>query len=219
MIQTKISLKKVTGGLSILTLLVLLGLIYWKIEVKYWLPTPMPANYKVVSVGSKITHRKIAHYGANKNKFLHFYSPVCPCTKFNEDHYIKLVKQYSPAMEIIMVVSPEHLKEDFSKWTALGIDVLKDTDGSLAKMCGIYSTPQGVLLDKSNSLFFKGNYNKSRYCISPGSNYVSIALDSLKNENPAPIFNSNATIAYGCSYEKENNSTFAEIRSILNYGN
>jgi peroxiredoxin len=72
-------------------------------------------------------------------------------------------------------------------------------DSSLAASCGVYSTPQAVLLDNNSSLYYRGNYNRSRYCTDKKSNYAAIALDSLLANKPEPIFNPYAVTAYGCS--------------------
>ena len=72
-------------------------------------------------------------------------------------------------------------------------------DSSLASSCGVYSTPQAVLLDINNTLYYRGNYNKSRYCTDRKSNYAQMAIDSLLAHRGEPVFNQYALKAYGCS--------------------
>ena len=45
-----------------------------------------------------------------------------------------------------------------------GLDIPVLFDSSLAKACGVYSTPQAVLIDNNQNLYYRGNYNRSRYC-------------------------------------------------------
>ena len=75
---------------------------------------------------------------------------------------------------------------------------MTDTDGRIATACGVYSTPQAAILDGTGRLFFRGNYNVSRYCLAPGSEFARIALESLLAGKPAPVFPEIAMVAYGC---------------------
>jgi hypothetical protein len=72
-------------------------------------------------------------------------------------------------------------------------------DTSLATKCGVYSTPQAVILDAQGLLYYRGNYNKTRYCTDPNTSYANIALDSLLNDHQYPHFNQFALKAYGCT--------------------
>jgi hypothetical protein len=82
------------------------------------------------------------------------------------------------------------------------IIILIDKEEKLAKACGVYSTPQAAILQTDNKLFFRGNYNKSRYCTNKNSNFVQMALDSLIAKKNPPHFSELATDAYGCVLSK-----------------
>ena len=99
----------------------------------------------------------------------------------------------------IVVLSPKdkYTVEDIQEKFDLNLPI--SFDSSLAAKCGVISTPQAVILDKQQQLFFKGNYNKSRYCTDTKSDYARMAIDSLLNKNANPLFNRQAHIAYGCS--------------------
>ena len=79
----------------------------------------------------------------------------------------------------------------------LTVPILSDT--SLARACGVYSTPQAVLIDASHTLYYRGNYNRSRYCTDQKTNYAKMAIDSLLAQQQQPAFNQYALTAYGCS--------------------
>ena len=70
-------------------------------------------------------------------------------------------------------------------------------DKSIAVLCGVYSTPQAVLLDTNHKLYYRGNYNKSRYCTDKNSDYARMAIDSLLHHHE-PVNNEYALKAYGC---------------------
>lgn len=97
---------------------------------------------------------------------------------------------------MVLSKDKEYTQEDIQDKFDLDIPVLFDS--SIAAVCGVYSTPQAVLLDVGHNLYYRGNYNKSRYCTDPGSNYAEIAIDSLLNNNDNPVFNKYALNAYGC---------------------
>lgn len=48
------------------------------------------------------------------------------------------------------------------------------------------------------TLLFRGNYNVSRYCTDPGTEFACIALESVVNHTPLPPATQTALIAYGC---------------------
>jgi hypothetical protein len=83
------------------------------------------------------------------------------------------------------------------------VPVLVDKGEKLAKACGVYSTPQATIIQTDNKLYFRGNYNRSRYCTDKNSNFVQMALDSLIAFKAAPHFSALATQSYGCSIAQE----------------
>jgi len=79
-----------------------------------------------------------------------------------------------------------------------GIKIPVSFDTSLAALCGVYSTPQAVVLNPDHQLYYRGNYNKSRYCTDQKTNYAEQALNALLAHNNNIFFNSYALQAYGC---------------------
>jgi len=173
---------------------------FWYNEWVYSLPTPVPSNYKVIKTGTFIDLGDKLTTVNNKPVFIHFFNPDCPCSKFNIPHFKSLVKEYSDKIDFAVVVmnndkgyTASRVQEKFG----LTIPVLFDP--SIAVSCGVYSTRQAVLLDSKHKLYYRGNYNKSRYCSDKNSNYAQMAIDSLLNHNTTPVFNPYALTAYGCS--------------------
>jgi len=89
--------------------------------------------------------------------------------------------------------SAKQIKDKFD------IDIPVSFDSTLAAACGVYSTPQAVLVDAGRHLYYRGNYNKSRYCTDSRSNYAQMAIDSLFGNVPRPVFSGFALKAYGCT--------------------
>lgn len=195
----------------------LIGWIFWEHEIKYASPTPLPDNFKDVSVGSQIDLRSINLPGG-KSTVLHFFNPDCPCSKFNMKDFESLSKKYSKDINfyVILQSDDEDAEREFKKRYELDLPVLSDRDGMISDLCGIYSTPQAVILDKSSVIYFKGNYNKSRFCSRKETRYVEIALDSLMEDKPLPMFVQNElTLPYGCALPSDETSKEAGILSFF----
>ncbi len=95
----------------------------------------------------------------------------------------------------------------------MGVPYLIDAEGEIAAKCGVYSTPQAVLIDSKSQLYYRGNYNRARYCTDRKSNYAQMVIDSLLAQKTAPDFGLNATQAYGCGLpqnelKRKNKTTF-----------
>jgi peroxiredoxin len=195
----------------------LIGWIFWEHEIKYASPTPLPDNFKDVSVGSQIDLRSI-NLPEGKSTVLHFFNPDCPCSKFNMKDFESLSKKYSKKINFYVILQSDdkEAEREFKKRYELDLPVLCDRDGMISDLCGIYSTPQAVILDKSSVIYFKGNYNKSRFCTRKETRYVEIALDSLIEDKPLPMFVQNElTLPYGCALPSDETSKEAGFLSFF----
>ncbi len=197
--------KSMTKGLVLAWLFVLaVGIsgIFWHSAWKYSLPTPLPKNYHDVQQRAAIILPPSAKALATGQKplFLHFFNPDCPCSRFNMPQFRSLVQQYGDQVSFaIVVMSPQkftaaELQEKFD----LPHPVTVIGDSAIAAACGVYSTPQAVVLTADRHLFYRGNYNRSRYCNDEKTGFARLALDSLLQNHlsitPSPL----AYKAYGC---------------------
>jgi hypothetical protein len=182
-------------------LLLAIGGLFWQNEWVYSLPTPVPAAYKPIQTGEHIDV-ELGQYNNHNPLFLHFFNPDCPCSKFNIPHFKSLVKQYGDKVNFAVVVmtSRNYTAKQIQDKYDLTIPVLFDT--TLAVSCGVYSTPQAAIIDTDHNLYYRGNYNKSRYCTDKKSNYAQLALESLLNKKSPVLFNQLALKAYGCQLPK-----------------
>jgi peroxiredoxin len=193
----------------------LIGWIFWEHEIKYASPTTVPDNFADVSVGSKID-LPLMPLTKDKSTVLHFFNPDCPCSKFNMKDFESLSRKYNKDVNFIVVLQSdeEGAVEAFNEKYNLDLPVVADKAGTISDRCGIYSTPQAVILDKSAVIYFKGNYNKSRFCTRKETRYVEIALDSLIENKPLPLLVQNElTLPYGCSLPSDETS---EASAFLN---
>ena len=115
-------------------------------------------------------------------------------------HFKSLANKYADKINFAVVVmtsnknyTAKYIQEKFG----LTVPVLFDT--SLAVSCGVYSTPQAVLLNNNHTLYYRGNYNRNRYCTDQKSGYAQMAIDSLLANKQEPEFGKYALTAYGCS--------------------
>lgn len=188
------------GFILILVTTIFTGIafIFWHNQFIYSLPTPIPKNYRVVNISNNIHIPESLDLKNNKPVFLHFFNPDCPCSKFNISHFKSLVKQYhdEATFAIVVMSDKSYTAQQIQNKFDLYIPVLFDT--SIAVSCGVYSTPQAVIIDANQKLYYRGNYNRSRYCTDKKSNYAQQALDGLLHANNNTIFNQFALKAYGC---------------------
>lgn len=174
------------------------GALFWYNEWVYHLPTPVPENYKPIGQGKLISLN--GKFAADRSKplFLHFFNPDCPCSRFNVSNFKSLVKQYGRQVNFAIVVmsNKQFTAKEIQNKFDLNVPVL--FDASIATSCGVYSTPQAVLLDTEHKLYYRGNYNSSRYCTDEKTSYAKIAIAGLLHDHTTITFNHLALTAYGC---------------------
>lgn len=174
--------------------------IFWRNDLQYSLPTPVPEKYDPVKQGAKVNLKGKLDVEQDKPVLIHFFNPSCPCSRFNIKHVQSLIRHYKDKMSFAVVVlsktqsyTEEEIQDKF------GYDIPVSFDASIADICGVYATPQAVILDAGQNLYYRGNYNKSRYCTDKETNYAQMAIDSLLTNEHRPVFSASALKAYGCT--------------------
>lgn len=173
--------------------------LFWYNEWRYSLPTPVPKNYIAVMPGQKLHLPSSLQFPNNQPVFLHFYNPDCPCSAFNLPQFQALVRNYDNRVNFAIVVLSHHYftTEEIQKKFNLHIPICFDS--SLAAICGVYSTPQAVIVNRNGELYYRGNYNRSRYCADEKTSFAQIALEGFIRHENNLIFDQLALKAYGCS--------------------
>jgi thioredoxin-related protein len=192
-------MKKIIVAIWLVFLFCCVGALFWYNELVYHLPTPIPKNYKPVKNGTVIKLTGALNSYHDKPVFLHFFNPDCPCSRFNVANFKSIVKQYGGQVHFAVVVvnnkyyTAKQVQDKFD----FAVPVLIDT--TLATACGVYSTPQAVLLDARHQLYYRGNYNRARYCTDEKTSFAKMAVNGLLNNNLKLAFGPQALRAYGCS--------------------
>jgi hypothetical protein len=192
----------VKKSITIAWLLVIFGgiaYIFWYTDWKYSLPTPVPKQYRPVGAGTPVALNGKLAVAGDKPVFIHFFNPDCPCSRFNIPFFKALARKYGDRVSFAVVVlnNKEYTAKEVQK--KFDLDIPVSFDSTIAAECGVYSTPQAVLLDATRHLYFRGNYNRSRYCTDSRSNYAQMAIDSLFGHVSRPVFAHYALKAYGCT--------------------
>lgn len=171
---------------------------------QYSIPAPRPDGWEQPPLGTRVDLASLGHSSPSQPLFLNFLNPDCPCSRFNVAHLQGLLHRYGKQARFVAVLqgdrTPAELTAAFSR-LHLQMESVVDSSGELARITGVYSSPQAVLLDASSRLYFRGNYNSSRYCTAPESEFARMALDSLLAHRPYRLVPA-ADSAYGCPLPK-----------------
>ena len=172
--------------------------LFWYYEWMYQLPTAVPEGYQFVRTQEVLDIPAVSDKIADKPVLLHFFNPDCPCSRFNIPHFRSLLKRYKGQVDFIVVMMSDKAYTERDIRNRIGEEITVVMDQNIARFCGVYSTPQAVILDKESRINYRGNYNKNRYCSNTKTEYARIALDSLLTEKARPVFGPMALKAYGC---------------------
>ena len=175
---------------------------FWYQDWQYSLPTPRPDGLVQPALGTRVDAEAVlgrAHAG--RPLVIHVVYPDCPCSRFNRDHLRTLVRRFGDRLRFVTLVQgsddPDALVRSFSAWD-IPTEVVADPGGRRAAKLGVYSTPQAVVLEADGRLYFRGNYNSTRYCTDKRTEFARIAIESLLAGAALPEMPREARVAYGC---------------------
>jgi hypothetical protein len=197
-----VALKGRVVVVSVTLLICIAGIIalFWQQELQYQVPTPLPSGYVDVPVGQIISLP--ATFRIRHAYFLHFYNPDCPCSRFNVSHLRSLIGAFHDSISIVVVVPDADAHEKARSEFGSAVNIVEDKDGKIAFSCGVYSTPQAAIIDNDQKLYYRGNYNRSRYCTTRASNFAELSLIAMLQKSPPPSFGIAATQSYGCELKQ-----------------
>ncbi|MEO1052397.1 MAG: redoxin domain-containing protein [Bacteroidota bacterium] len=191
----------------VLSLLSGIAYLFWIQELQYALPTPKPDHLVETHRGDSVNLPTSVDLPSTA--FIHFYNFNCPCSRFNIKEFRNMVHEFRDT-EFVAVLQTDETDiasiDAFKRKYDLGIPVVLDNDGAIAKSLGVYSTPQAVII-KDGRIFYKGNYNKARFCTTRNTAFARLALTALMEGKEPPVFPEIATTAYGCSLPTNKNAT------------
>ena len=191
-------MKKWLAGVWLFALMLIVASFFWFNQFVYSLPTPVPMGYKPVPNGTKLNLPLPMKVDAAKPLFLHFFNPDCPCSRFNIKEFKALVKDHQKDMNFMVVLMTDKPYTAAAVQERFGITVPVIKDLNIANSCGVYSTPQAVVLTSDRELYYRGNYNRSRYCTDEKTSYAKMAVKNLLSNQEIRL-ESVAFKPYGCS--------------------
>ena len=86
---------------------ILIGWVFWKQELQYALPTPVPVNFVDVKAGTKVDLAKEIPLTGGKPTLLHFFNFDCPCSRFNMRDFESMAKQFGNDVNFYVVIQSE----------------------------------------------------------------------------------------------------------------
>ncbi len=194
--------KIVLYALTIGVLLGGIGYIFYLEEFQYAQATPIPENYKSVNIGDSIAI-DLPGLSGNKAVFIHFFNNDCPCSRFNIDEFKQMVYRYKEDISFLAIIQGDETEKEavdkFKSKYDLGIPTMFDQNGKIAYELGVISTPQAVIVDQNHKIYYKGNYNKARFCTAKNTQFADMALRSFIENKPPPKLSLLASVPYGCA--------------------
>lgn len=184
-----------------------IAITFWREDLRYSLPTPRPAGLVQPPPGEvpALPAALAARLVPGRPTLVHFYRQDCPCSRFQAEQLHALLREFGARVTFVAVLEDTAVEEflgqgfgDVDGPARAAIAVLRDPAGAIARALGVYSTPQAVVLTDERVLWYRGNYNVSRYCIDPATQFARIALDALLRGVPVPAMPELATLSYGC---------------------
>jgi hypothetical protein len=197
---------------TLLLILCIFGIIkvFWEQELQYAQPTPRPYGFAQTAFSQQLALPDSS--GNGQALFLHFFNPDCPCSRFNIKHVQQLIASYGKQITFKAIIPPYADEGRAREMLGDKIPVIVDEDNRWAEACGVYSTPQAVIIDEGSVLYFRGNYNRSRYCTDPKTNYAELALIDFIKGRELPALDIYAIQSYGCTFFKDDTTTFFTSR-------
>ena len=179
--------------------------VFWEQDLQYSLPTPVPADWQAPPLGTDVLAdtqlAALLLHHRDRPLLVHTFGPSCPCSRFNVDHVRALMRTFADRVDFVALVQCTDADNDRESLDEQDLDILAiaDVDGRLARALGVYATPQAVLLDAKGRLFYRGNYNVSRYCVDRRTEFARLAVEALLAGRSPLQTNAAAEVAYGCS--------------------
>lgn len=209
-------MRQVLVGTSLLVILITIIHIFWQEEYQYSLPTPIPDGYQAIPIGNTINMEAILpKLERGKPTHLLFFNPDCPCSRFTVSHIQYVRELYADKVNFAVVLPPHTPIETAHAYFGPETTCVTDTEEHIATACGIYATPQAVIIDHDSRLYYRGNYNKARFCTQAKTSFAQLAISSLLADMPAPQFGPLASVAYGCQLPQADSTDRYAGYSIL----
>lgn len=196
-------------GLILTFWLALIGITYWRMELRFLTPVARPAGVAAVDPTTQPSAPILRLHTDSGNYPLHgaitllnFWSPECACSRFMEPHVRMLVERFQPrGVQFITVILVDDSRVSESaileRWRARAIPTpaLVDRGGAFARQFGVWAGPAAVIVDARGRIIYTGAYNIGRYCDNERTAYAQQALEAVLAGRTPPRA---STPFYGC---------------------
>ncbi|GIV08345.1 MAG: hypothetical protein KatS3mg019_0436 [Fimbriimonadales bacterium] len=202
-------LKRLLTGAILVVWLTLVGVTYWRMELRFLRPVERPAGAASVdpcnqpAAPVRVLHPDRGAFTLRgKITLLNFWSPNCACSRFMEPHVRDLVKQFTPrGVQIItvIIVHDERVLDADSPGQLRGRGIetpmVVDRGGALARRFGVWAAPAAVIANPQGQIIYTGAYNLGRYCSNEATAFAKQALEAALEGRKPPRA---STPFYGC---------------------
>lgn len=201
--------KKLLTGAILVLWMTLIGVTYWRMELRFLQPAKRPAGAAAVDPSKQPpapVQQIQTDMGAldwrGKFTLLNFWSPDCACSRFMEPHVRELVELFTPRgvqIATVIILNSERVSDTdaIQQWRGRGIatPALVDRNGALARQFGVWAGPAAVIVNPRGRIVYVGAYNIGRYCNNEETAFAKQALEAvLAGQHPPRA----STPFYGC---------------------
>ena len=208
-------IKKIIGAGAIAILFSVVVAIFWFEQFQFYRPVSLPENFQEVNVNDTIVLNNLLFNTKEKETrsvFIHFFDTSCKFSRINIEHIRLFTKKYKKSFSFYVVVSGEHDQNFIDTFKTKFqvpefVRLISDKSCTVAKECGVYSTPQAVIINPNHTLYFRGNYNSQTGLCTPaniGNSSPAIAIRYKINDSPSPNFPPYMVQPWGCELFNSN---------------
>lgn len=201
--------KKLLTGAILVLWMTLIGVTYWRMELRFLQPAKRPAGAATVDPSKQppvpvpqIQTDMGALDWQGKFTLLNFWSPDCACSRFMEPHVRELVELFTPRgvqIATVIILNNERVSDTDAllQWRGRGIatPALVDRNGALARQFGVWAGPAAVIVNPRGRIVYVGAYNIGRYCNNEETAFAKQALEAVLAGQQPPRA---STPFYGC---------------------
>ncbi len=188
--------------LMIISGFVLVIVILWNQEFKYYLPS---GDHSKLAINAKLD---LEFLSGDRPAYLHFFAESCKNSRVNIQHLERIIEAYEDKVDFYIVNnSSANANTIRSKYNIPNkVNMIDDKKGELSQMLHVKSQPYALIATRENQLFFGGNYNNKNGLCGAGDIIWSSPAVALKflveRKQQPPLFPAYQLSFLGCEVAK-----------------
>ena len=193
----KMKISSVIPPLVIITGFVLVLVILWEQEFKYYLAS---GDHSELAISSELP---IDFLADERPSYLHFFSESCKNSRVNIQHIKQIFKRYNQEVDFYIVNnSLEGAATIRTKYDIPSeVEIIDDIKGEVGRVLNVKSQPYALIATTENHLYFGGNYNNKNGLCGAGDiiwSSPAVALKFLVEQKQPPLFPTYQLSFLGC---------------------